>query len=230
MKIFLINEALPDTVEIYLCRFGKTVRLQRSGFIPLPVGAHPDTLIGKLGKNLFVSESETEIMSALDKNGIPYITSSHLPGGKYPADCALNFIAVKDILCAKLTAISKDVLRYAEADGYKMLNVAQGYTKCSTLVLGGGIITADGGIHSTMVSSGLASLKIEAGHVSLPPYEYGFIGGASGTVGENAVFFGSLEDHPNKDEIRSFCKKLGYSPVEFDFELTDFGGFIEVDI
>ena len=230
MKIFLINEAMPNAVESYLCRFGKAVRLPKSRFIPLPVGAHPDTIIGKIGKSLFVSGNESEIISTLDKNGIPYIKSSHLPGSKYPGDCALNFLCVKDILCANLSIISKDVLEYAEKGGYKPLNVAQGYTKCSTLALGGGIITADAGICKAMSSSGVVSLKIEAGHISLPPYEYGFIGGASGTTGESAVFFGSLEDHPNKNEIRAFCKKLGYNPIEFDFELTDFGGFIEVDI
>ena len=230
MKIFLINEALPYSVESYLCRFGKVVRLPRSRFIPLPVGAHPDTLIGKLGRELFVSECESEIINTLDKNGIPYIMSSHLPSGKYPGDCALNFLCAKDILCANLSVISKDALSRAEKIGYKLLNVSQGYTKCSTLALGGGIITADPGIYNAMSSSGVASLKIESGHISLPPYEYGFIGGASGTTNESAVFFGSLEDHPNKNEIRAFCKKLGYTPVEFDFELADFGGFIEVDI
>jgi len=229
MKIFLINEALPEDVERYLRRFGRVVRLPRSEHIPLPVGAHPDTVVGKLGNDLFVSENEPKIIGALEKSGIPYIKSSHLPGGKYPSDCALNFLCVNDILCANLAAISKEVLSLAENKGYALLNVAQGYAKCSTLTVGEGIITADRGIYNATASRGIESLLIEAGHVSLPPYEYGFIGGASGTVNGSTVFFGSLEDHPNKNEIRAFCEMRGHTPVEFDFKLTDFGGFIEID-
>ena len=90
-----------------------------------------------------------------------------------------------------------------------MLEVQQGYTKCSICVVSeNAIITSDIGIHCKAKESGIDSLLISPGYIDLPGYKYGFIGGASFKISDNVIAFtGSLDSHPDKDNIEHFlCK------------------------
>ena len=71
-------------------------------------------------------------------------------------------------------------------------------------------------------------LLIRPGYISLPGFSYGFIGGASGRVGDEMIFSGNVAAHPDFEAIRSFVEehgaKLKYFP---EYELTDIGSIIE---
>ena len=87
---YLINADFPQNLSAMLGERGTCVRLPFSNSIPLPVGAHPDTLIGKLGGELFVSANDAKIIKTLDANGVKYRISHHGTGAGYPLDCALR--------------------------------------------------------------------------------------------------------------------------------------------
>ena len=70
---------------------------------------------------------------------------------------------------------------------------------------------------------------INDGGISLPPHQYGFIGGASGVVGKRVYFFGDLDLHPDANIIREAIISEGFIPVSLsDEELSDFGGIIAI--
>ena len=224
---YLINANFPRGYEDILSAHGTCVRLPASATIPLPTGAHPDTLVGVIGGEAFISDGDVMLAEALSKAGVRYRVSRHASGGKYPHDCALNFFTVGKHLICREDSLSPDVKEYALSAGYDLINVKQGYARCSAALVGGGVITADRGIYDAVGGVGVPRLLISAGGVSLPPYEYGFIGGACGTVDEKTVlFFGSAGAHPDGAKIRAFCRSLGVDVIEGDGELFDFGGFI----
>ena len=67
------------------------------------------------------------------------------------------------------------------------------------------------------------------GHISLPPYEYGFIGGASGECREEIYFCGDVKTHPSSREILEFIDKHGKKAISLsDGELLDIGSILFV--
>ena len=89
--------------------------------------------------------------------------------------------------------------------------VGQGYTRCSACVLGeNAIITADPSISEAAERAGLDVLRIQPGHISLPGYEYGFIGGCTGLLGPGLLgVCGCLENHPDGGRMLDFAEAHG---------------------
>ncbi|MBQ7873231.1 MAG: hypothetical protein IJ360_04585 [Clostridia bacterium] len=149
-------------------------------------------------------------------------------GAKYPNDVPLNIAVVGSHAFCNVKRASKTVLKYLEDNGYTIHRVAQGYAHCSTCIVSDkAIITADDGIYTAACEIGIDALLIAAGSISLPPYGYGFIGGASGVTDDAVYFCGSLEYHPDGERIRAFIEKYGKRVVElYDAPLTDVGGIL----
>ena len=230
MKTYLVGGSLPEKYKETLERFGRVVVLPPSDAVAPPTGNHPDTLIGTVGGELFVPKNEAAVSRALTDEGIAHTVSVRESGEKYPDDCAVNFFTVSKFFVAKTDTVAPEALISAARAGYEIVDVRQGYAHCATAVIGGGAITADDGIYRALTSRGVPTLLIEAGNIDLPPYEYGFIGGASGMIDDGtALFFGSLDDHPSGREIRAFCASCGVEIVEGDGKLCDAGGFIALD-
>lgn len=229
MKTYLVGAGLPDVYVNILANRGRVIKLPPSRVVPAPTGTHPDTLIGKVGDALFVPEGETEMMKTLDESGIKYTVSAPLGSG-YPAECAMNFFTVGGLFVAKADSVAPSARDLARRAGYELVDVRQGYAHCATTVAGSGVVTADTGIYAALSRRGVPSLLIKAGSILLPPFEYGFIGGASGMIDEGTImFFGSLDEHPSGVEIRAFLSSLGVKIVEGDGKLVDAGGFIALD-
>jgi hypothetical protein len=76
---------------------------------------------------------------------------------------------------------------------------------------------------------GLEVLLVEPGHINLPGYSTGFIGGCTGldTVHNELVFNGDLLTHPDGDRIREFAAVHGVAVRDFPGRpLTDIGSII----
>lgn len=108
------------------------------------------------------------------------------------------------------------------------VQVPQGYAKCSIVCVNEtSIITYDAGITKACLAAGLEVLQISPGHVRLPGYPTGFLGGASGRVGRKILFNGDLSVHPDFAAIRDFIESRGLSCVHFpDYPLTDVGSIL----
>ena len=111
------------------------------------------------------------------------------------------------------------VLQELKKQDIELINVNQGYAKCSCAACSSGVITADDSIFKTLCKQGINSLKITPGHVTLTGYDYGFIGGASGVIDGKLTFFGDVSKHPDFSKIKEFCEFDYFG----DFNLTDIG-------
>ena len=105
------------------------------------------------------------------------------------------------------------------------VNVRQGYAKCSTVIVDeDSIITYDRGLGQRCIEAGMDVLFVSPGHVLLEGYESGFLGGASGRIGDTVYFNGDLTEHPDFQAIKDFIEERGLSSKWFpDWPLTDIG-------
>ena len=153
-------------------------------------------------------------------------------GADYPANVALSAAAVGRYVIARTDSLDENVREYCENNGYKLINVRQGYAKCGCAIISdNAIITADKGIFNSLKETNIDVLLIEEGRVRLEGAPYGFIGGASGPDirdGKRILYFcGDVTGHPDYTRIKEFCERHGTKIVSLsDDALTDIGGMV----
>ena len=140
-------------------------------------------------------------------------------------------LSFKKYLFANVAHTSADVLEYARLCEYELVNVAQGYAKCSTLLLDEAVITADTGIYRAAKERGIDALLISPGNIGIEKYDTGFIGGASAKIAEGKVaVFGNIEKHPDGENILGFAKKHDTQIISLGHSaLFDYGGIVCAD-
>jgi hypothetical protein len=121
---------------------------------------------------------------------------------------------------------------YMQENGIEIVDVKQGYTRCSTAGIGkNSAITADSTIYNALTKNGIDVLKIDSGSVRLDGYDYGFIGGACTMIDDGTVaFFGDIKTHPNFRKIERFCIIHNVKIINLaeDKPLTDVGGAVKI--
>ncbi len=189
-----------------------------------PVSSHPDLL-------LFITDTSilthADYVRALD-SALPLVSIPEQLGAKYPHDVLLDAALVGKHLVCRPDATSAAVLAFAQEKGATLLPVRQGYAKCNLcIVCEDAVITEDPSMEKALASVGVDVLRIEPGHVRLPGYPYGFIGGASGCDGDRVFFCGDLSLHPDGARMDAFCRSHGKQPVSLCAgELCDIGSLL----
>lgn len=148
-------------------------------------------------------------------------------GPSYPYDVPYNACSTGRYFIHNLKHTSPELLAEAGRLGLETVHVAQGYTRCSVLPVDkGSIITSDRGVAASCTQ--LDVLLITPGHILLPGYNTGFIGGTGGRVGNEMLFNGDLSAHPDFLNIKDFIESRGIRCLWFsDIPLTDIGSIIE---
>ena len=234
MKVALVDERISQGARRALeIRGFRVVDMPKSRYLGGAVSSHPDMLVMKLGDSLittadYIEEASYVFSDIRELTDVSIRVTDESCSPKYPSDAILNCLDFNDILFAKCDTASKYVLEYAKSLGRKIVNTKQGYPACSVLAFGGKYaVTADKGLAQTMRSEGIEVLEIDNGGISLPPYEYGFIGGASGVYDKTVYFIGDVDTHPSAKEIRAFIEGRGFSVVSLGSGmLADLGKII----
>lgn len=238
MKSVIADSRLSKAAEMTLARFGyNLIKLPPSRYLPEGISSHPDSLICKIKDEIitFADYSDEAAYVFQDVRELyPQIKvsfSSGTPGKSYPDDSKFNALVMGDKLFARLDSLDELVRRAAEERGLCLINVKQGYPACTTLALDPShAITADSGMARVLSQSGIDVCLIETGHILLPPYDYGFIGGAAGVSDGRVYFMGDYSAHPSAAEIEAATRAAGLRPISLcDGLLTDLGGLVFLD-
>lgn len=235
MRCVIVDGRIPREAVRSLSKFGYgCIELPGLTVLPEAIRSHPDTLLFHHGRRIITTADLcdaaahvfSDIRELVPEASIDFLSERH--GGCYPDDCILNAAVVGERIFCRTESIAKGVLRYAEEAGLEVVSVRQGYAACATLVLDGGhVISSDRGLCEVYRRHGIDALEIEAGGISLPPYEYGFIGGAAGVDGGRVFFLGEVARHPSGERIVGYIRDCGLEPVSLcDGELTDLGGLV----
>ena len=149
-------------------------------------------------------------------------------GRDYPRDVGLNALRMGNKLFLRRASASEALLAAAERTGIEIVDVKQGYPACTVLKLSdSAAITADRGMAATLEKHGIRVTLIDSGDVSLPPYEYGFIGGAGEADGGKLFFFGDVKTHRDADKIIAAAEAEGLRIVPLSTGvLRDLGGIL----
>ena len=198
---------------------------------PKPEQQHADMQILPIDNDIFLLSECSDLKEKLHSK--TFTLCENLAGYKYPENVLLNFLYLNGKLYGKKSAIDSALQRYCNDNHIEIINVNQGYARCSTLVINeSAVITSDRSIEKALKNNGVDVFFISSGNILLDGFDYGFIGGASGKLNENTIiFFGNVKKHPDYTKIKDFCNKynMGIKIISEEMPLTDIGGIVKVE-
>ena len=237
IKIAIVDSRISPEAERRLMLLGyRVLTLPPFSRLSPAVASHPDMLICRIGNELFsyadYCEEASYVFSDLSLlsvgTGARFCFTADEVEKEYPRDVGLNALRMGDKLFCRVSSISPSLLEAARNAGLEIVDVKQGYPACTALKLSDrAAITADRGMAKTLREHGIRVTLIEAGGISLPPHEYGFIGGAAEADGGKLFFFGDPLTHPEAEKIVAAAEAEGLSVVPLaGGMLRDLGGII----
>lgn len=226
-NIYLSCEAGSPLKE-YLRNLGHSItEVAKTDCVYDAVSAHVDIYMCKLG-----AEPDAPVFKG-DKAKL---------GFRYPENIIYNAAAVGRYFIHNTKYTDGELLAAAEryinrkygaaGNSIECIYTAQGYTKCNIAVIDDKhIITEDEGIfRAVSEETDIKVLLIAPKQVKLNGFPHGFIGGASGRVGNEILFNGDITTHSDYAKILRFIEGCGLAVKYFDYPLTDIGSIIEEKI
>lgn len=225
----IVSGNIPTEAKNKLAALTDVFFLSPDESIASPVSTHPDMIVSIIGKNavlpLEYAEKNPALCDFLTQKGYAVILSEEKRAPIYPYDTALNCAVGNGFIVSRKKTTDKNVLALAEKNGYKIIDVNQGYAGCSTLICDNAVITSDSGIYNAAITNGLESVFVDKSGIALPGYDVGFIGGCGGYSDGTLYFFGKIDSVECGKKIRTFAEKREIAIVPLsDGRITDYGG------
>lgn len=194
-----------------------------------PEAAHADMQLLPIGGSSIIALKGNDVLNnVLADNGFEVrLTSSEIIDFKYPNCVKLNCAVVGNSIICNERYIDETVRN--EFSGKSVINVSQGYAKCSTAIVAeNAVITSDDSVYKAAVRNKIDCLKITEGHIELCERYHGFIGGACFKAEKGILaFIGDIRTHPDYINIKSFCLNYGVNILSLmSGNLTDIGGVV----
>lgn len=206
----------------------KIIKIPKAPALYDAINGHVDIQINILDEKnrliLINKDIPQEFKEQLKENNVNYIESTNTLGSKYPENIFLNALNSKDYFIHNLKYSDSAFKKYITDK--KIINVKQGYTKCSILPLRENVlITNDPGIHKTLSSDDFDVLLLPYGDIILEGFEYGFIGGVGGMISQDKLaLFGDLNHYSYGKEVLKFLNDHNITPIYLkNGKLTDRG-------
>ena len=227
-KYLIISDERSDIIEALSYRYNIIKTDTIDELLPFE-RRHADMQCLRIEDTFFVLKEAVNLQKKLRELGLKVITTEEDIADEYPQNVLLNAVYIKRKLFCKTDALAGVVKDYCKKHRIKLINVNQGYTKCSTAIFKDCFITADKGIYKAMTENGVEGLLIESGDIDLDGVDYGFIGGCSFYDKNVASFTGDIKYHKSGEIISKFLTSKGIS-MEFmtDNKLYDIGGTIVI--
>lgn len=220
VKKAFVSEIMPDEIKENLYNFGiETVTAPVCSALTSELKYHPDIVLNNPAQSIWYCIGDTNMNNLLTKGEATL-------ADKYPKDCAYNCFIIDGVLYGGKN-VAQEIKKYSE----RHIVIAQGYTKCSTVILSAeSFITSDISVYKALVKEGKNVLKVSNGGILLNGYSCGFIGGCTGVLGNKILSVTGnaklLEDY---DLIQGFCKNIGYDVVSLSkAQPYDYGGILPI--
>ena len=211
----------------------KIIEIPKCNNLYEAINGHADiqlNILDKKSKKVVINRNMDEnFKKSLSNSNIDYIESKTSLGSNYPNNIILNALILEDYFIHNINYSDKNLLLY-QTDK-TIINVKQGYTRCSCLPIAKkSIITSDVGIYKTLSNYDFDILLLPPGDIILDGLNYGFIGGTGGLIDDNTIaFFGSLNHYKYGEEVKDFLKKHNVTPIYLsDTKLYDRGSLLVI--
>lgn len=216
MKYLIVDYRINEEEENNLLNLGyHLMHCPRCGILYDAVCGHPDMLVNLLDKKTVIVHKDMDkvFINKLRTLNIDVLLTEKSLGRSYPEDIILNAVNLDNLFMHNIKFSDPLLLRLVQ--GKQLINIKQGYTKCSTAIISSSAaITSDVKISKQLLSHGLDVLFLPPGDIVLPGLNYGFIGGCCGLIEENVIaFYGNLNYYCYGREVLQFLKKHKVTPV-----------------
>ncbi|MBR4858457.1 MAG: hypothetical protein IKU08_04655 [Clostridia bacterium] len=227
VSLAAISEEAGESTEKLNSLGIKTIKIPEYSKLPKPVCSHADIQMLHTGrKNIFCYE---HLFSGEFDKKFDFINIPEEAGSKYPDDVRLNCAIIGNKIICNPKTVSRAILEYAEIHGLTIINVNQGYSRCSICVVNeNAIITDDKSIFTAAGNFFNDTQFISKGSIELNGYGYGFIGGCCGKIHKNKIAFnGAIESHKDYKIIIDCLERNNVECIELSRnKLCDIGGII----
>lgn len=215
-----INELTESGIEC--------ITLSEAASLNEEINSHADILCFNCGNNDIIVNAEIagELNEKIKDFNVIKCSKIKSP---YPDDIKLNAALIGNRIICNTNYVGDEIKSFAKTHNIELIHTNQGYAKCSLCVVNeNAVITEDDGLAYLLKNYQFDILKITPGYIHLSEKHYGFIGGASGKISCNKMYFsGALNEHPDYNAICDFLNKYSVEPVfNKNRKLSDFGGFI----
>lgn len=230
MTHIIVSDQVHATLYNQLKKVGMIHRIIPTSFTYPAIADHADIYCAVIGSYLVLHSSQSHLL----KEGINHqfvMMEEELLGHDYPHSALMNAVAIGDRVFHHKKACASAVRSVVERQGFTLVHVNQGYTRCNTLVLHNkertGVITEDRGLAKIYVQQGYDVLRIKPSSVQLEGLNHGFLAGTAGVHGRTVYMNGDLSRHEEGDRVRGFIGEYGYELVEAKGEpLVDIGSIL----
>lgn len=214
-KVTYLSAGAGRPLREYIASLGREIiDISSEGVVDKGISDHPDIFLCKMG---------------ISGSAPVYFAKRENLGMDYPDDVSFNAACTGKYFIHNLKYTDPYLLEEAKKSGMTLIHIRQGYSKCSIVIVDEtSIITYDEGIvKACKPYPDLKVLKISPGFVRLDGFDTGFIGGASGRIGDEVIFNGDLSLHPDFVRIKDFIESRGLRCRWFsEYPLTDIGSIL----
>lgn len=221
---------MPGNAKENLKAFGNLIELETYGITYEAISGHPDVFFFKTSSRLIAAANlPHKYFKMLHEKKINCVSGNSPVGMSYPETARYNAASDGKYLIHRSDITDIEILNYSKDK--EIINVSQGYCRCSLLALeNDSFITSDMGISKSLKAKGLNVLYVSPEGILLQGFSHGFLGGTCGLWNGRVFFAGSLKYHNNGSEIKAFLHNLGYETVElYDGPLFDCGSILFLD-
>lgn len=231
MKNLIVDFRIHNEESEYLISMGYSLLIcPPSNLLYEAVCGHPDMLMHILDHSVIVhKDMDSEFIQKLDSLNYKVYKSNSTLQSSYPYNIILNAICIDNIFVHFLNYTDTNLLSLLK--NKRIINVKQGYTKCSTCIINNhAIITSDSSIAKALSLEKIDVLLLPPGDILLPGLNYGFIGGATGLLCDNVLaFYGHLDHYLYGKEVLKFLNKHKVEPVFLrNGKLVDRGSIFKI--
>ncbi len=225
------NESIVKSLESLNIQVVKTIKCEE---LQEGIAYHPDMVIHPINhKMIIVAPNVFDYYEDIfSRKGIIVKKGEKELCRNYPDDIAYNVGRLNNYAIHNFKYTDEKLKWYLKKEGIELIDVKQGYSKCSLAVIDEESgMTSDKIIFELLSKKGLDILFIESGHISLEGYNYGFIGGCTGSYSKKQVFLtGKLSKHPDSEKILCFFNKRIVEIIYLsDDEIVDLGTIITLN-
>ncbi len=208
----------------------EVVNVIENPFLDTPVSCHADILGIYVGKSTFLADKhQIELCKFIEDNNGKSVIIENIKS-PYPTDCLLNFADIGDYVICNKSILTDEIVDLLPDK--TIIDVKQGYSKCSVCICGyNTIITDDISVYNAVLQyDNINSLLVEKGSIHINKYDYGFIGGCCGLIDKNLLLFnGDLSLHSDFDKIKNFLYDNDINYIDIKGKpLTDIGSIIPI--
>lgn len=194
------------------------------------VSAHPDMQIHHLGGNLFICEpSVYEYYKNKLKNAEIICSNTHLKP-EYPFDIAFNAARIGNYVFHNFKYTDLKLYEYYKQIGVKLINVKQGYSKCSICPISeNALITSDIKIYEACADIADA-MYFNPRDIILNGMDNGLVGGICGKISNNLLAVnGDISLCTDGLKFIDFCNKYSIKILNLtDEKPVDIGSIIPI--